>query len=232
MLEIADLTIRYGPFLAVDHLAISVGAGEIVGIVGPNGAGKSSIVKAIGGLVQPKSGRLTFDGIDLQSLPTHQRIELGISIVPEGRGLFPRMSVDENLVIAGDPLHDRAKSANNIERCYEMFPILKERRWQHAGTLSGGQQQMVAVSMGLMSDPRLLVLDEPSLGLAPIVIGEIGQALRGLGSQGLTVALFEQNAKLTCSVADRIYILASGAVRHHNRAADLLKDPEILDHLM
>jgi branched-chain amino acid transport system ATP-binding protein len=113
-----------------------------------------------------------------------------------------------------------------------MFPILKERRWQPAGTLSGGQQQMVAVSMGLMSDPRLLVLDEPSLGLAPIVIGEIGRALRGLGSKGLTVALFEQNAKLTCRVADRIYILASGAVRHHNRAADLLKDPEILDHLM
>ena len=104
MLEITDLTIRYGPFLAVDHLAISVGAGEIVGIVGPNGAGKSSIVKAIGGLVQPKSGRLTFDGADLQSLPTHKRVELGISIVPEGRGLFPRMSVDENLVIAGDPL--------------------------------------------------------------------------------------------------------------------------------
>jgi branched-chain amino acid transport system ATP-binding protein len=232
MLEISDLTIRYGPFLAVDHLAISVGAGEIVGIVGPNGAGKSSIVKAIGGLVQPKSGRLTFDGIDLQSLPTHKRIELGISIVPEGRGLFPRMSVDENLVVAGDPLQDRAKSGHNIERCYELFPILKERRWQPAGTLSGGQQQMVAVSMGLMSNPRLLVLDEPSLGLAPIVIGEIGRTLRGLGSKGLTVALFEQNAKLTCSVADRIYILASGAVRHHNRAADLLKDPEILDHLM
>jgi branched-chain amino acid transport system ATP-binding protein len=232
MLEIADLTIRYGPFLAVDHLAMSVGTGEIVGIVGPNGAGKSSIVKAIGGLVQPKSGRLTFDGTDLLSLPTHRRIELGISIVPEGRGLFARMSVDENLVIAGDPLEDRAKSSRNIERCYEMFPILKQRRWQPAGTLSGGQQQMVAVSMGLMSDPRLLVLDEPSLGLAPIVIGEIGKALRGLGAQGLTVALFEQNAKLTCSVADRIYILASGAVRHHNRAADLLKDPEILDHLM
>jgi branched-chain amino acid transport system ATP-binding protein len=232
MLEIADLTIRYGPFLAVDHLAISVGAGEIVGVVGPNGAGKSSIVKAIGGLVQPNSGRLIFDGTDLQTLPTHKRINLGISIVPEGRGLFPRMSVDENLVIAGDPLEDRVKRGRNIERCYEIFPILKERRWQHAGTLSGGQQQMVAVSMGLMSDPRLLILDEPSLGLAPIVIGEIGKALRMLGTQGLTVALFEQNAKLTCSVADRIYILASGAVRHHDRAADLLKNPEILDHLM
>jgi branched-chain amino acid transport system ATP-binding protein len=232
MLEIGDLTIRYGPFLAVDHLAISVGAGEIVGVVGPNGAGKSSIVKAVGGLVQPKSGHLVFDGQDLQNVPTHKRVAMGISIVPEGRGLFPRMSVEENLVIAGDPLSDRSKTVRNIERCYAMFPILKERRWQAAGTLSGGQQQMVAVSMGLMSDPRLLILDEPSLGLAPIVIGEIGKALRLLGQQGLTVALFEQNAKLTCSVADRIYILASGAVRHHDRAADLLKNPEILDHLM
>jgi branched-chain amino acid transport system ATP-binding protein len=232
MLEIADLTIRYGPFLAVDHLGMSVGKGEIVGIVGPNGAGKSSIVKAIGGLVQPKAGRLTFDGRDLQSVPTHKRIGFGISIVPEGRGLFPRMSVEENLVIAGDPLSDKARTGRNIERCYELFPILKERRWQAAGTLSGGQQQMVAVSMGLMSDPRLLILDEPSLGLAPIVIGEIGKALKMLGSQGLTVALFEQNAKLTCNVADRIYILASGAVRHHDRAADLLRNPEILDHLM
>jgi branched-chain amino acid transport system ATP-binding protein len=232
MLEITDLTIRYGPFLAVDHLAMGVGAGEIVGVVGPNGAGKSSIVKAIGGLVQPMSGRLTFEGTDLQTLPTHKRIALGISIVPEGRGLFPRMSVEENLVIAGDPLEDRARCRRNIERCYEIFSILRERRWQHAGTLSGGQQQMLAVSLGLMSDPRLLVLDEPSLGLAPIVIGEIGKALRLLGDQGLTVALFEQNAKLTCSVADRIYILASGTVRHHDRAADLLKNPEILDHLM
>lgn len=232
MLEVADLTIRYGPFLAVDRLALSVGAGEIVGVVGPNGAGKSSIVKAIGGLVRPQSGRITLDGHDLIAVPPHRRIDLGLSIVPEGRGLFPRMSVEENLVIGGDPLRDKARSARNIERCFSLFPILKERRWQAAGTLSGGQQQMVAVSMGLMSDPRLLILDEPSLGLAPIVIGEIGKALRALGSEGLTVALFEQNTKLTCNVADRIYILASGAVRHHDSAADLLKNPEILDHLM
>lgn len=232
MLEIADLTIRYGPFLAVDHLSLSVGAGEIVGVVGPNGAGKSSIVKAIGGLVRPQSGRITLDDNDLLAVPTHRRIELGISVVPEGRGLFARMSVEENLVIGGDPLRSKAKCTQNIERCFELFPILKERRWQAAGTLSGGQQQMVAVSMGLMSNPRLLILDEPSLGLAPIVIGEIGQALRLLGSQGLTVALFEQNAKLTCSVAERIYILASGRVRHHDRAADLLSNPEVLDHLM
>lgn len=232
MLEIADLTIRYGPFLAVNHLALSVAAGEIVGVVGPNGAGKTSVVKAVGGLLDPQSGRITLDGQNLLDVPAHKRIDLGISVVPEGRGLFPRMSVEENLVIGGDPLCSRTKCLRNIERCFELFPILRERRWQAAGTLSGGQQQMVAVSMGLMSDPRLLILDEPSLGLAPIVIGEIGQALRSLGSQGLTVVLFEQNAKLTCSVADRIYILASGSVRHHDRAADLLKNPEILDHLM
>jgi branched-chain amino acid transport system ATP-binding protein len=232
MLEIANLTVRYGAFLAVDQLTMNVAPGEIVGVVGPNGAGKSSIVKSVGGLVKPKAGSITFDGRDLLTVPTHERINLGLSIVPEGRGLFPRMSVEENLIIGGDPLRDKARSARNIERCFELFPILKERRWQAAGTLSGGQQQMVAVSMGLMSDPRLLVLDEPSLGLAPIVIGEIGAALRTLGKTGLTVALFEQNAKLTCNVADRIYILASGCVQHHDRAEDLMKNPEILDHLM
>jgi branched-chain amino acid transport system ATP-binding protein len=232
MLEIANLTVRYGAFLAVDRLTMNVDAGEIVGVVGPNGAGKSSIVKSVGGLVKPTGGSITLDGRNLLSVPVHERIELGLSIVPEGRGLFPRMSVEENLIIAGDPLRDRVRSARNIERCFELFPILKERRWQAAGTLSGGQQQMVAVSMGLMSDPRLLVLDEPSLGLAPIVIGEIGAALRKLGESGLTVALFEQNAKLTCNVADRIYILASGCVQHHDRAADLMTNPEILDHLM
>jgi branched-chain amino acid transport system ATP-binding protein len=232
MLEIANLTVRYGAFLAVDQLTMNVAPGEIVGVVGPNGAGKSSIVKSVGGLVKPKAGSIMFDGRDLLTVPTHERINLGLSIVPEGRGLFPRMSVEENLIIGGDPLRDKARSARNIERCFELFPILKERRWQAAGTLSGGQQQMVAVSMGLMSDPRLLVLDEPSLGLAPIVIGEIGAALRTLGKTGLTVALFEQNAKLTCNVADRIYILASGCVQHHDRAEDLMKNPEILDHLM
>jgi branched-chain amino acid transport system ATP-binding protein len=211
---------------------MNVAAGEIVGVVGPNGAGKSSIVKSVGGLVKPKTGSITFDGRDLLTVPTHERIDLGLSIVPEGRGLFPRMSVEENLIIGGDPLRDKARSVRNIERCFDLFPILKERRWQAAGTLSGGQQQMVAVSMGLMSDPQLLVLDEPSLGLAPIVIGEIGAALRTLGKTGLTVALFEQNAKLTCNVADRIYILASGCVQHHDRAEDLMKNPEILDHLM
>ncbi|CAH1694363.1 High-affinity branched-chain amino acid transport ATP-binding protein BraG [Hyphomicrobiales bacterium] len=232
MLEVSGLTIRYGPFLAVDDLAMSVGAGEIVGIVGPNGAGKSSVVKAIGGLVAPKAGAITFDGQDLLAIPPYQRIAHGLSIVPEGRGLFPRMSVEENLIIGADAIGDRTKRDRNLDRSYQLFPILKERRWQAVGTLSGGQQQMVAVSVGLMADPKLLILDEPSLGLAPIVIGEIGRALRRLREEGLTVALFEQNAKLTCSVADRIYILATGAVRYHDNAETLLQNPEILDHLM
>ena len=178
------------------------------------------------------SGTIVFDGKPLAGVPVHRRVTAGLSIVPEGRGLFPRMSVEENLTMGGDPLENAGRSKANIERSFAMFPILAERRWQAAGTLSGGQQQMLAIAVGLMSDPKLLVLDEPSLGLAPIVIGEIGRALRGLKGSGLTVAVFEQNAKLTCSVADRIYILASGAVQHHDAASEILANPELLDHLM
>lgn len=232
MLEVTDLIIEYGPFLAVDGLTISVGKGEIVGVVGPNGAGKSSVVKAVGGLVKPKSGRISFRGKDLLAVPPHERVRQGISVVPEGRGLFPQMSVEENLIIGGDPLNNRARCAENVQRAYEMFPILSERRNQASGTLSGGQQQMLAVSVGLMSDPELLILDEPSLGLAPIVIGEIGRSINRLRSTGLTVVVFEQNAKLTCSVADRIYLVSSGIVRHHDKASNLLSNPEVVEHLL
>lgn len=232
MLEISGLTISYGPFLAVDDISITVGAKEIVGIVGPNGAGKSSIVRAIGGLVTPTSGRIVFDGTSLDDMPAHRRIERGCSIVPEGRGLFPQMSVEENLLMGAYTLHDGAKVRSGMERCFEYFPILAERRHQIAGTLSGGQQQMLAVSVGLMSAPKLCILDEPSLGLAPIVISEIAKTLRLLREAGLTVLLFEQNAKLTCSVSDRIYIVASGRVQHSDRADKILSNPALIDHLM
>ena len=232
MLELSDITVRYGPFLAVDGVSLRVEEGEIIGIVGPNGAGKSSLVKTIGGSVTPKAGRVAFRGRDLRGVPTHERIGLGISIVPEGRGLFPNMSVEENLLMGGYPLASKAQMAANIQRSFALFPILAERRWQAAGTLSGGQQQMLAVCVGLMSDPKLLVLDEPSLGLAPIVVGEIGKSLRQLRERGLTVLLVEQNAKLTCSVANRIYILGSGSVRHHDAADRILANPEVLEHLI
>jgi branched-chain amino acid transport system ATP-binding protein len=232
MLELSDITVRYGPFLAVDNVSLRVDAGEIVGLVGPNGAGKSSLVKTVGGVVRPVAGRVGFEGRDLGSVPTHQRIGLGISVVPEGRGLFANMSVEENLQMGGYSLASKSQTAANIERSFVLFPILAERRWQAAGTLSGGQQQMLAVSVGLMSDPKLLVLDEPSLGLAPIVIGEIGRVLRRLREKKLTVLLVEQNARLTCSVADRIYILGAGSVQHHDSADRILANPDVLDHLI
>ena len=232
MFEMTDLTVRYGPFLAVDRVSMPVEKGEIVAIVGPNGAGKSSIVKAIGGLVAPREGAMRFENEDLLAMPPHARVRCGLSIVPEGRGLFPAMSVQENLVIAGDPLRDRARAARNMQRGFDLFPILAERRWQAAGTMSGGQQQMLAVAMGLMPDPSFLLLDEPSLGLAPVVIGEIGRALQALRETGLTIMLFEQNAKLTCSVADRIYLLASGSVHRHESAAELMADQGALELLM
>ncbi len=232
MLDLANITVRYGPFLAVDGVNLHVDAGEIVGLVGPNGAGKSSLVKTIGGVVRPTIGRVAFEGVELNGMPTHERIGLGISIVPEGRGLLANVSVEENLLMGGYPLARKAQMAANVERIYALFPILAERRAQAAGTLSGGQQQMLAVCVGLMSDPRLLVLDEPSLGLAPIVIGEIGRTLRGLREKSLTVLLVEQNAKLTCSVADRIYILGAGSVQHHDVASQILANPAVLDHLL
>ena len=232
MLELSGIIIRYGPFLAVDGIDLRVDEGEIVGVVGPNGAGKSSLVKAVGGIVKPAAGRIVFSSRDLSDVPVHERIGLGISIVPEGRGLFPRMSVEENLLMGGYALEIAEQMAVNIERCFSLFPILAERRMQAAGTLSGGQQQMLAVALGLMSDPKLLVLDEPSLGLAPIVIGEIVRTLRKLRETGLTVLLIEQNARLTCSVAQRIYILADGVVRHHDTADRVMASPELLEHLI
>lgn len=232
MLELSGIHVRYGPFLAVDGVDLRVDEGEIVGLVGPNGAGKSSLVKTIGGLVTPGAGSVTFCGDDLGRVASHKRISRGISIVPEGRGLFTNMSVEENLLMGGYPHPEAARIAANMERCFALFPILAERRWQVAGTLSGGQQQMLAIAMGLMSEPRLLVLDEPSLGLAPIVIGEIVRTLRSLRESGLTVLLVEQNARLTCRVAQRIYILGSGVVRHHDTADRVMASPELLEHLI
>ena len=232
MLEITGLVIKYGPFLALDAVDIQVERGEIVGVIGANGAGKSSLVRAIAGLVRPVSGRITFGGVPLAAQPPQERARLGIALVPEGRGLFPRMSVEENLMMGGYPLTGRGRMSENMSGCYELFPVLRERRHQLAGTLSGGQQQMLAVSMGLMSDPKILILDEPSLGLAPIVIGEIGRALKRLKSTGLTVLLSEQNATLTGEVADRIYVLQTGRIRYHDRPAVLFDNPDVAESFL
>jgi len=232
MLETEALVIKYGPFLALDGVDISVGEGEIIGVIGANGAGKSSLVRSIAGLVPPASGRVLFKGRALSGEPPHQRIRMGIALVPEGRGLFTRMSVEENLMMGGYSLPSRQRMAGNIERCYGLFPVLRERRHQLAGTLSGGQQQMLAISMGLMSEPELLILDEPSLGLAPIVIGEIGAQLKQLQTSGVTILLAEQNATLTGNITDRIYVLQTGRVRYHDKPDVLFRMPEVAESFL
>jgi branched-chain amino acid transport system ATP-binding protein len=232
MLEVNDVVVRYGPFIALHGVSIEVARGEIVGVIGPNGAGKSSLVRAIGGLLEPASGAIRFKSEPLVPVPAFRRIQLGLSIVPEGRGLFPQMSVEENLQMGGYTLRGAAEMQQRIERCFELFPILKERRSQLAGTLSGGQQQMLAVSVGLMSDPQLIILDEPSLGLAPIVIQTIGETLKRMREAGLTVLLVEQNAKLTCDVADRIYVMQSGQIRYHDTPVKLFENPEVMESFL
>jgi branched-chain amino acid transport system ATP-binding protein len=229
MLEIKDLTIRYGNFLAVNGVSLKIGQGQITALIGPNGAGKSSIVRAIGGLNSFESGQVSFLNENLSSIKPHLRIVKGLSIVPEGRGLFPRMSVEENLMMGAYSLQNTTLFQDLMDRNFALFPILKERRHQLVGTMSGGQQQMVAVAVGLMSDPKLCIFDEPSLGLAPIVIEQIGEALISLKKQDLTVFLVEQNASLTTKVADQIYVLSAGEVKFHDTPANLMNNKEVLE---
>src|SRR6476660_4496237 len=233
MLEVDRLVVQYGSFLALDGINLKVDRGEVVGLIGANGAGKSSLLRSIAGLVLPTSGRILFSNIPLDTQPPHDRTRLGISLVPEGRGLFPRMSVEENLKMGGYPLDDRRQMRANMAWCYELFSVLRERRHQLAGTLSGGQQQMLALSMGLMSNPKILLLDEPSLGLAPIVIQEICDRLKELKAEGkTTVLLAEQNANMTGNIADRIYVLQTGRIRYHDKPEVLFKNPEVAESFL
>jgi len=232
MLEIKDLVIRYGPFLAVDSVSLNVQAEEIVGLIGPNGAGKSSIARAVGGLVKPTGGSVCFLGHAITETPVHERIRSGLSLVPEGRGLFPQMSVEENLLMGGHSLLSNPRRRELMDRCYQLFPILKDRRQQIAGTMSGGQQQMLAVSTGLMGDPTLCIFDEPSLGLAPIVIQQIGETLQAMRKLNLSVFLIEQNAKLASTVADRIYVISAGRMQYHDTPERLAANPEVLEKFL
>lgn len=232
MLEVRNLIVRYGHFLALDGIDLQVEAGDIVGVIGANGAGKSTLVRTIAGLTPLAAGEIVFQGQPLLKEAAHERMPLGISLVPEGRGLFSQMSVEENLLMGGYPLSGRARVTAGMERCYALFPVLRDRRRQFAGTLSGGQQQMLAIAMGLMSEPKLLILDEPSLGLAPIVINDIGRCLSELKAGGLTVLLIEQNALLAGAVADRIYVLQTGRIRFHDVPENLFRNPEVAESFL
>jgi branched-chain amino acid transport system ATP-binding protein len=225
LLEVHDLKVAYGGIHALKGISLSVAQGELVALIGSNGAGKTTTLKALAGLL-PCSGKLHYRDTSLLHRASHQRVLDGIALVPEGRGVFARMSVLENLQMGAYIRHDR-EIAQDIERVYDLFPRLAERRTQIAGTLSGGEQQMVAMGRALMSRPTLLMLDEPSMGLAPLMVEKIFDTIRNISAQGVSILLVEQNARLALEVAQRGYVLESGNVTLEDSAANLLGSNEV-----
>jgi branched-chain amino acid transport system ATP-binding protein len=227
-LEIKDLRVHYGKIEAIKGVSVRVDQGEIVTLIGANGAGKTTILKTISGLRPVSSGSITFDGEDINKIPAHKRVDLGISQVPEGRGIFPGMSVLENLEMGKFNRKDRKSEMDeDLDRIYFLFPRLKERTAQAGGTLSGGEQQMLAIGRALMARPKVLLLDEPSMGLAPQMIANIFRIITEINKQGVTILLVEQNAQQALQRAHRAYILETGNVTKEAKAADLLNDPAV-----
>ena len=227
-LEIKDLRVHYGKIEAIKGVSVVVNQGEIVTLIGANGAGKTTILKTISGLRPVSSGSITFDGQDINKIPAHKRVDLGISQVPEGRGIFPGMTVLEKLEMGKFNRKDRkAEMEEDLERVYTLFPRLKERIAQAGGTLSGGEQQMLAMGRALMARPKVLLLDEPSMGLAPQMIANIFRIITEINKQGVTILLVEQNAQQALQRAHRAYILETGNVTKEAAASDLLNDPAV-----
>jgi branched-chain amino acid transport system ATP-binding protein len=227
VLKLEHLDVFYGAIHALRDISIEVRAGEVVTLIGANGAGKSTTLRAITGLIDPKQGRIDFDGQDLDGVPAHTRVSRGISMAPEGRGVFANLSVLENLEMGAYVVKDRAHIKEDIERGFTLFPRLKERQKQRAGTLSGGEQQMLAIARALMSRPKLLLLDEPSLGLAPIVCQTIFATIDSIKAAGVTVLLVEQNARAALKHSDRAYVLETGAIILDGPAADVASNPRV-----
>jgi len=226
LLEVRGLEVRYGGIRAVKGIDLEVNEGELVCLIGANGAGKSSTLKAICGLVPMRLGRVLYAGEDLSGLPVHALPRRGLVMVPEGRGIFPQLTVAENLAMGAYARRD-AQIADDLERMHRLFPRLLERRGQTAGTLSGGEQQMLAIGRALMSRPKLLLLDEPSMGLAPMLVAKILDIVREIARQGVTILLVEQNAKLALEIAGRGYVMESGAISLAAEAKSLLADSRV-----
>jgi branched-chain amino acid transport system ATP-binding protein len=228
MLKLESVSISYGAIQAVRDVSIDVPRGEVVTIIGANGAGKSTLLKSIVGLEPVAGGRISFDGKDITAIPAHRRTGMGVALSPEGRGVFSDQSVRDNLLLgAYSKKSASARTEQKIEQFFAMFPRLKERQEQFAGTLSGGEQQMLAIARALMSEPKLLLLDEPSLGLAPLIIRDIFNTIRALRETGLTILLVEQMANQALGVADRAYVLETGRVTLQGKGSDLLNDPKV-----
>jgi len=228
MLNLDSVNVSYGAIQAVRGVSIEVPKGEVVTIIGANGAGKSTLLKSIVGLEPVAAGRVVLDGRDITATPPHRRTALGVALSPEGRGVFPDQSVRDNLLLgAYSRKSDTTRTEEKIERSFGLFPRLRERQEQFAGTLSGGEQQMLAIARALMSDPKLLLLDEPSLGLAPLIIKDIFKTIRTLRETGLTILLVEQMANQALGVADHAYVLETGRITHQGKGSDLLNDPKV-----
>jgi branched-chain amino acid transport system ATP-binding protein len=227
LLDAQDVWAGYGEAVVVRGLSLRVPEGAIVALVGVNGAGKTTLLCTLSGLVRPTRGRIVYDGRDITHLPPDRIVEAGLLQVPEGRKLFPALTVYENLAVGATAARARRRRQENLEFVYSLFPLLRERRNQLAGTLSGGEQQMLALGRALMADPRLLMLDETSLGLAPLVVDEIFEAITALNRRGLTVLLVEQNTALALEVAGYAYVLEHGQVVLEGRAADLAADDRV-----
>jgi branched-chain amino acid transport system ATP-binding protein len=229
MLEVTDVAVFYGKIAALTDVTLSVDEGEIVALIGANGAGKTTTLKTISGLRPLVAGRVVFEGSDISRLPGHKRVTIGIGQAPEGRGIFPGMTVQENLLMGAytRTSSTKAKLDADLDEVYELFPRLAERKTQNGGTMSGGEQQMVAIGRALMAKPRVLLLDEPSMGLAPILVQQIFDIIKEINTRGTTVLLVEQNAQQALQLADRAYVLETGRVVAGAKASDLLDDPAV-----
>ena len=227
MLEVRDLKVSYGGINAVKGIDLDVRDGELVTLIGCNGAGKTTTLKALTGLVKPAAGHILYNGEDIKALAAYQLVRKGLALVPEGRGVFGRLTVEENLAMGAYSRADRALIEADGERVYALFPRLAERRRQLAGTLSGGEQQMLAIGRALMSRPKLLLLDEPSMGLAPLMVQKIFETIRAIAAEGVTLLLVEQNAKLALEVCHRGYVMESGTIALADSAEVLLKNPQV-----
>ncbi|HHX02268.1 MAG TPA: ABC transporter ATP-binding protein [Firmicutes bacterium] len=227
LLQVKDLDVHYGGIHALKQVSFTINAGEIVTLIGANGAGKSTTLRAVSGLVSKSSGSVEFRGQDITRLPAHKIAGLRLTHVPEGRRVFPHLSVEVNLQLGAYLRKDKRQVSTDLDRVYALFPRLFERRKQLAGSLSGGEQQMLAMGRGLMSNPELMLLDEPSMGLAPLLVREIFRVIVEINRSGTTILLVEQNAKMALTIADRAYVLENGAIKLSGPAAELLQDERV-----
>ncbi len=227
MLEVKDLQVYYGVIQAIKGISFKVNEGEIIALIGANGAGKTTILHTVTGLISPKQGEIVYDGADLTKIPAHKIVSMGLAHVPEGRRVFSQLSVYENLLMGAFTRNDKGETMDTLQQVFKRFPRLEERRNQMAGTLSGGEQQMLAMGRALMSKPRIILMDEPSMGLSPILVEEVFDIIQSINKSGTTVLLVEQNAKKALSIAHRAYVLETGNIVLEGDAKKLMNDESV-----